>query len=404
MKNQLLFLLVLIFSLNCYSQITFEKGYFIDNSNKKVDCLIKNNDWGNSPKRIEYKLSEESEQKTLTVNMFKEFGIYNESKYVRKNVNIDKSRDLTSELDNIKAPNFKQEQLLLKVLVEGKASLYEFFNGNLKKYFYTLDGSKIEQLFYKRYITPRGIVAKNNQFKQQLFNSLKCQSINKENINQVSYKQSDLVNLFVNYNTCSDNKFTNFEKNKSLGLFNLSLKVGINNSSLSLGDGVNNVDGSLNTDFGNKTNFRFGIETEFIFNFNKNKWAIVIEPTYQYYKSENSITRPGFNDRVINVDYTSIELPLGLRHYFFLNNNSKLFVNAFHILDFAGKSAITVSSTEVKFNIEPARRNYAFGLGYNYNNKYSLEFRYNTTRSLIKHPFYIADYNTFSIIFGYKIL
>ena len=53
MKKQILLLLTTILSLNSYSQINFDKGYFINDSNQKVDCLIKNIDWKNNPTEIE---------------------------------------------------------------------------------------------------------------------------------------------------------------------------------------------------------------------------------------------------------------------------------------------------------------------------------------------------------------
>jgi hypothetical protein len=45
MKKQLLLLLCLVFTANAYTQIVFEKGYYINNANEKVECLIKNIDW-----------------------------------------------------------------------------------------------------------------------------------------------------------------------------------------------------------------------------------------------------------------------------------------------------------------------------------------------------------------------
>jgi hypothetical protein len=74
MKKQLLFLLTAILSFNCYSQISYEKGYYIDNMNQKTNCLIKNIDWITNPTEFEYKLSENSESKKATIKSIKEFG------------------------------------------------------------------------------------------------------------------------------------------------------------------------------------------------------------------------------------------------------------------------------------------------------------------------------------------
>ncbi len=45
MKKQYLLFLAIIYSFSSYGQILFEQGYYINNSNEKIDCFIKNNDW-----------------------------------------------------------------------------------------------------------------------------------------------------------------------------------------------------------------------------------------------------------------------------------------------------------------------------------------------------------------------
>ena len=81
MKKQLLFCIVALIGINCYSQISFEKGYYINNSNQKVNCLIKNYDWKNNPIDFEYKILETDQEKKASLKSIKEFGIYNISIY-----------------------------------------------------------------------------------------------------------------------------------------------------------------------------------------------------------------------------------------------------------------------------------------------------------------------------------
>ncbi len=48
--------------------------------------------------------------------------------------------------------------------------------------------------------------------------------------------------------------------------------------------------------------------------------------------------------------------------------------------------------------------NLAFGLGYNHNNKYSLELRYGLSRVVLQNYFlWDSDYNGLSLIFGYTV-
>lgn len=405
MKKQLLFLLTIL-SFNCYSQISFEKGYYIDNTNQKINCLIKNMDWKDNPTEFEYKLSENSESKKATIETIKEFGIDNFSKYVRSTVNIDRSSEKINNLSNDKNPIFKKEKLFLKVIVEGKAILYEYVDGNLKKYFYSKQNSNIEQLIFKSYKTNDNKVGENNRFRQQLFVDLKCPNFKTSKIQNLEYKKNSLAQFFTEYSKCHNQESINFEPKQKRDLFNLTIRPRINSSSLTIN---NSLSASRDTDFENNIGFGFGVEAEFILPFNKNKWSIIIEPTYQSYRSQkitNSNNVSG-GELKANADYSSVEIPLGLRHYFFLNNSSKIFINASYIIDLSLKSSIEFTRNDgskiSSLNIK-TRPNIGFGIGYNQNDKYSLEMRYQIGREVLSD--YInwnSEYKTVSIIFGYSL-
>jgi hypothetical protein len=210
MKKQLLFLTIAILSFNSYSQIAFEKGYYIDNMNQKTNCLIKNIDWKNNPIEFEYKQSENSESKTMTIKSIKEFGIDNISKYIRTTINIDRSSENINSLSDDKIPIFQEEELFLKVLVEGKATLYEYVDGNLIRYFYNNDNSTIEQLIFKSYITPENNIGRNNRFREQLWINLKCPNFKISEIENLEYKKNELVVFFIEYNECNNQEYVNF--------------------------------------------------------------------------------------------------------------------------------------------------------------------------------------------------
>lgn len=406
MKKKLILFLTTLLALNCYSQISFEKGYYIDNSDQKVDCQIKNMDWKNNPTEFKYKLSESEEQKTLTIKTVKEFGIYNVSKYIRYDIDIDRSSEDLNDMSTVKDPIFKKEQLFLKVLIEGKASLYLFEDGSSLKYFFNKDNSAVEQLIFKSYLTSENIIEKNQSFKQQLWENLKCQNFTIQKIRSLNYRQNDLMNFFVKYNECNNSPSFNFENKPKKDLLNLTLKVGLNSSSLKT---YSNPQNWRDTDFGNKLGFRLGAEAEYIFPFNKNKWSIFIEPTYQYFKSEKRTPEDRLFGGILisNADYKSIEIPIGIRHYIFLNEESKIFLNAAYVLDFSLNSSIQFSTSdgrklfENSFEISSAD-NLALGIGYKKHDKYSLELRYNTIRDILSHYATHSDYNTLSLIFGYS--
>ncbi|MCM4156220.1 outer membrane beta-barrel protein [Gramella sp. AN32] len=396
MKKHFLFLLIMILNLNCYSQISFENGYYINNNEQKIECLIKNKDWKNNPTEFKYKLSKDLEQQTATIQLVKEFGIYEYSKFIRSTVKIDRSSIDSNHLSNKRNPVFENEEVFLEVLVDGKANLYYYEDGNVKRFFYSKDNSnKIEPLIFKNYqLDGERIINENNHFKQQLHNDLKCQSIKTKDIEIIEYDKKDLINLFVLYNECSNSNWTDYDTKQKKELFNLTPRLGINRSSLTI---QNTASNSRNVDFKDKLGFRLGIEGEVVLPFNKNKWAFIIEPTYQYFKSEKE-----FATYSVKVDYSSIELPLGLRYYLFLNDKSKFFLNATYNLDFVMNSAVSYSSG-VDLEITKSS-NLGFGVGFKQNNKYSMELRYHTSREILgSYRTSYSEYNTLSVIFGYSI-
>ena len=154
-------------------------------------------------------------------------------------------------------------------------------------------------------------------------------------------------------------------------------------------------------DFGVATGYQWGIEIEYILPFKNNKWSVIIEPTFNNFSS-NAVS----TDRVpemVDLNYKTFELPVGIRHYFFLNDKSKLFLNASYVLIFDTGSELTTFRNGFEFS---RGTNTSYGLGFNYNDKYSIEGRYDTDRGNL-FPLsnnFISQFTGFSIILGVNIL
>ncbi|MGE0079319.1 MAG: outer membrane beta-barrel protein [Bacteroidales bacterium] len=403
MRKRILLALFMISCFESYAQVNFEKGYFIDESDHRIECLIKNIDLRDNPTEFKYKINDEDPVRMLNILTIKEFGVYDVSKFVRSTVKIDRSSDEIANLSYIRNPIFKEESLFLNVLIEGKASLYMYVDGNFKRFFYKIEDSDIKQLIYKQYFVGKSI-AINNFYMQQLFNDLKCQSITSNYIRNVGYNKKQLQQLFVKYNECLNVDFVNYEPKQKKILINLSFRPGFNFSKLKIENPRANVN-SVNLD--NELSFRLGLEAEFILPFNKNKWGIIIEPTYQYYKTKKTEEAIDITGGVVvyDIDYKSIELPLGFRHYFYFNEDSKLFANISFVFDFSKNSSVeykrrdglVFNSLKVKSN-----PNFAFGIGYKYLDKYSMEVRYQTSREILGDDSFKSDFRTLVVIFGYS--
>lgn len=406
MKKQILFFLVVILSISSFSQITFEKGYFIDNDNQKTNCLIRNVDWKNNPSQIEYKLSENSVVEKKTIKAIKEFGIDGVSKFIRKEVDIDRSGSSINNLSKFRRPIFKKEILFLKVLVQGKSSLYQYVDGDLKRYFFSKNSSNVNQLVYKSYFTDGEYIGKNVRYKQQLLKKFKCEGFRRSKIEAIPYKKKALVNFFKDYAKCTNTGITVFESKQKKDLFNITLRPRINSSSLSI---ENTALSFVNTKYESIINAGFGVELEYVFPFNKSKWALVIEPTYQSYKviqtDDSKLVTGG--KLVSDIKYSSIEIPLSVRHYMFLNNNAKLFVNVSAVVSVNLPSSVDFKrpndTTFRSLSIDNGS-NFALGFGGKFKDIYSVEFRYLTNREILNgYAFWNSNYQTISLIFGYTL-
>lgn len=385
MKNSITLFLLFFSIANIYSQITFEKGYYINNDDYKTECFIKNYDWKNNPTEIEFKISKDNSSRTIKIDKVKEFSIDNYSKYIRANVEIDRSSHKLNELSSDRNPIFKNERLFLKVLVEGKYSLYQFSDGSIVRYFYK-NGDKIEQLVHKSYFVGNDIVKKNNRFRQQLLSSIECSEIGDRKFEKLNYKKNDLIAIFESANKCNNQDFISYEKLTTKDLFNLTLRPRISLSSLKVQRGPN-ID-----DYGSKVGFGFGVEAEFILNFNKNKWSLLFEPTFRSYSSET--------DR-FDANYKSIELHAGVRHYFFLenNNNNKVYFNGLILL-----RDIAINSEVSNIKASSVDNSLSFGLGFKKGDKYSAELRFVTNRNITANHFFGgSEYNSLSLVFGYNL-
>lgn len=322
---------------------------------------------------------------------------------------MDTSSDEINSLSEDENPVFSKQTVFLKTIVEGKYTLYKYSNENVKRFFYQTDG-QTEPLIFKRYLISDSKIAKNNKYLKQLQDISGCENITSAQLSNVEYRESDLKALFIKFNSCGEGstEYKSFDHETNKKFFHLSVRPGINFSSLDIKNkSPNNV---FDSDYGSKNNFRIGLEAEFVLPFNNNKWAIIVEPTYQYFKADQEVfTTTILGDQVSNkasLKYLSVEVPLGLRYYAFLNSRSKLFFNAAVIFDIPmGDSKLTYNIhyfAQDEYKMESSA-NFGLGIGYKYNDRYSVEFNMHTKRNFLKSGQNDTAYQNFSIILGYTL-
>ena len=393
MKRRMPLPLILLVSGITYSQIEFEKGYFIDDNNTYTECYIKNTDWKNNPTEFEYRYTAHERSSKGDVSTIREFGITGAFKYIGVWVNIDRSGEEYEKLSYLRNPEWNLEKLFLKVLVEGKASLYYFADGNLVRFFYSVSDSQVEQLEYKKYRISNNMIKTNTGFRQQLKNYVRCDDTPPELIETIDYSRSELVQYFINYNECESEEFKVYDIQKGKDLFHIKITTGMEMSSFSTSFNSGNVRDEI---FFLQPGFRAGADAELLLPFNRNKWGIVVEPTFQH------VTFNGERDsHDLVFTYNSIELPLGMRHYFFLKEKARIYMNGFFVMDFPVNSEFQYASNGDY--ILKSKHNFALGCGFTYK-RWSAELRYYSNRELMSDYIYWRSYfNKFTLLLGYRI-
>lgn len=407
MKQFTLFVfLSFLFSSHIDGQILFERGYIIHNTGIKKQCLIRNSDWKNNPSQVKIKLDTAQKEETYTIQDIQEFAILPYTRYKRFTVNIDISNDFSfKEYSPQPEPKFKTKTLFLKQLVEGDASLYVFTEaGRNPRFFYEKDGN-IAQLIYKEYKSPGNIVRANEQYKAQLQNKLYCSGISLQDIKDTKYRERALIDYFIKYNDCKNASYTIWQELKEpKAPFKLSLRPGVNYSTLSIKNSQSLKDG---LDFAAKTTARIGLLLEYTLPYKNNTWTIFVEPNYIYFKSD-------FTSEGIylggTTDFKAIELPIGARRYFYPKGNpdNSLFIScAYALYQDLNKATIVLQRPNEFIDLEIGfAKNFNFGIGYEFKNKYSIELNYGLPKNLTAdtYLFWKNPHQSIGLYLGYNFL
>ncbi len=394
----------LLLNFTVFSQIRYEKGFITDNEGKEFSCLILNEGWLNNPVKFIYKLSENSTPKTGMISNVGKFSFENGLKYERLTVDIDRSYPNSNGYSYSRAPKWSKENLFLEVLVEGNNTLYLYRNGNDLKFFYKTGLGKVKQLLYKEYKTMDDRITKNLTYIDQLYKEVNCSEKSILDFKTVKYNETDMSKYFISENKCSDPDFKveNKTYQKANGDFNIKPYVGMAFSSLS----IYNLEGSddYNISFNNQIGVKLGLEFEYVLPVNKNKWSFFLDMNYISYKATFTKKIENGNEIVdleSQADLKALQLPLGIRYYVFLNDNSKIYFDAGFNYAIFMDSKIFISETG-DLNIESSKGMFG-SIGYTYKNKYTIDFSYQNGDILNRYLYRDSDFNMLSLNFKYTV-
>lgn len=402
--NRILFTLTLLcFTQLAISQVNFEQGYFINENNIKTECLIQNYDWNIFPSEIEYKLSDSSTINKINTSLLKEIKINNTSHYYKKYY-----VDIDSRIEQ-KSLVFEKKNIFLQVLIEGEASLLKYKYENI--YFYEL-GKNINQLVHKEY-TENQKNKKDNRYKQELYNNLKCSDLTLENFQKLEYRDNQLVRLFEEYNNCTNSEYKNYISKQTKFDFNLKLFTGLTFYTLNTTLAPDVIGSSIRTETSknSSTGIIAGIEAELKLPFKHNRWSVFMSSSYNSYKETSKYYDEllgGYKGTIVIDNYSCIEVSLGAKYYFHINENSNINLNLAYgnVLELNSENMISFEGSmnppqTLKFKSNNRNNSLIrLGLGYTFSDKYSLDLNYYPTKIMSQ-----SDANgSFTITIGYNFL
>ncbi|WP_439583191.1 hypothetical protein [Dyadobacter bucti] len=390
-KTLLNLFLFTIIAFSAFSQVRFEKGYFIDNQDKRTECLVRNVGWDNNPESFRYKLPTGDEILTAGIADVKEFGIEGGFTYAREEVKIDVSPTDLKLLSHDRNPIWEQRVVFLNTLISGEAKLFLYKQHGRRQYYFQKTGGQIKPLVFKRYFLEGNQVQTNYGFRQELLNELKCGSLTQQYVARINYTDTDLIKYFEKYNACANPEYQMGRQKATRSIFRLKVTPGLDMTTLTGRNFTFAQNGDRKI---SPVSFRMGVEAEYVAGFNQNKWSLLLEPAFQYYKF------PLKNVSLdLDVNYWSIDAPIGIRHYFYLSDKNRIFVNGLYVIKLKNKQ---LKGEERSMEIGTGS-NAAFGAGFAAG-KLSVEARYYLKRNVESSFMNIdADYTKFSLILGYTI-
>ena len=394
----------MFFSSILIAQNNFQKGSYVDIKGNKNEGFIYNLDWQFNPTEIEFKNVLDGESKQIIINDIQEFEIDGYCKYIKYEGVIDDSSARLEEFGFNRNPIWKPVSVLLKVLIDSDASLFLYNSKNYSRFFYSIKSKdlKIQQLVYKEFYLngSKTEIGTNFQFRQQLATDLICGSLGSNVLSKVKYTKKDLMKCFLEYNKCKG-VVVDSDKNTpitNIVKFNYSLLIGFSSVNFETRGTLSEYEHK----FDQMYSYPFGGEVEMVFPISNSKWSIYFQPTYQSFRSEE-VVNGLYWPLVYEIDYKSLNIPIGLRHYLYLNDSdSKIYLNGavgFNF-DMGSKLVLKNDLSQVFFNTAFSLN---VGAGYVFKNRYIFGLQYNYCSDVINATAFKSDFNSLGLLFKYQL-
>ncbi len=373
------------------AQIVFDPGYFIDNSGNRVECFIRYRQSTFTPTDFKYKRTQESAVETGVMDEVEEFGVTNYALYVRKTVLIDTSSQNLTTISDHPEPELQTRTVFLEALVSGLATLYKYVDKQRVFFFFEKTDTGLQQLIFKQYQKTPTALGTNEGYKQQLFEHVYCEQIPLTDITNMRYREKEVKAYFLKYNSCLSDEATDIQSGTHKTQLHLTAREGVSVADMHL------IRPNYSIDFLPQLSFRPGFEFALSPPVNKGKWELTAEPIFQYFTSETRTINEG------KANYYSLEVPLGIRYYMYLNNGARFFTNINYSIDFPFTSNVEIYSLFYRIRSRPKGLPTNVGIGFDVNQRLQFEFRAGRRKILDNYFVYPPHYRTLSFIVGYRL-
>ncbi|WP_295334424.1 hypothetical protein [Flavobacterium sp.] len=416
------FLIVLIISFNTYAQKKYSPGYYINQSGQKIEGYIEDNLSYDSPERIFFKSSLESSATEVSISDISEFKIDNNFKFVKYNIAYDQNQVENSNPINRlgKEPDLQNKIVLLKVIVEGNANLYQAVMNGCNFYYFKTNTEKTPQLLIYRKYFYEGRVFENNDFRKLLFERFSTNEKEIKDFYNIKYNKDTLTDFFVKLNKADNSLVTQsviIEKSANKMQYKILAGISGFNTSLKYGN-----DGNIESSSPSFSSPLFGVEVAKSLGKNYRRSEVFGRLFYQNTKIdvEQESRRSNIYDRTLqmNADINSLSLNLGYRYAIVKTQKSKLFLESSIGYNYvlSGSSIVIndekryiasdptfVTSTQIEFLGFKPEIYYNVGVGYSLS-KYALHLGYSTSRTYFDDGVTLkGGFTGFNLIFSYTI-
>lgn len=414
-KFGLLLIGLLTFQL-AFSQENYIPGYVIKNSTDTLFGYIDYRNWEKNPNKIYFKTNIENSPISFNPTDIIEFRVEGEI-YVSGIIYNEVSPIKTDKLNNDPQINTKVDTTFLQTLFNGEKGLYYYQNSDGRENFYIKQNTGFDLLIYKRYLKQQNgkpTIAENRKYLGQLTLYLNdCETINSK-LENTSYKQRSLFELFQFYYNCTQSNIS-FQKKIEKIHTEVGVLAGVSLTSLEFRH--NYYAYLVEAGYNPSINFSSGIFFDFILPRNLRKWSINNEIFFSTYKVNGSYeeyeneyyysvttTEIGYSYLKIN-NLVRFKYPIG-QLFLFLNGGMS---NGFALNERNYKKIesrfYTTETVVEELALDDTRKyeqGYILGIGLKYN-RFSFEIRYEKGNGMSKYTTLNSSTERGYFLLGYRL-